>query len=123
MIWTTYNILNSSISTSTKGNNTDDEGEDGAQAEKQVFLLEPLALAEQNEPHNTRNPERETGHEESRGKRKQVGEDGDSLSNNPSDDGEDGCEGDPADPAHGSVDISKDGVLEHTSMEISERNG
>ena len=107
MVKVTYDILNGGICASTECNNSDDEGQDASQAHQHVLLGKPLALAKQDEPHDTGNPERETRNEESRGQREQVRENGDSLSDDPSDDSEDGHKGDPADPTHGGVDISQ----------------
>jgi hypothetical protein len=104
---TTYDILDSGICTGTEGNDTDNESQNASTAHEHVLLGEPLTLTEQGKPHDTGDPERETGDEEGGSQREQVGKDGNGLSNDPGDNGEDGHESDPADPTHGSVDISQ----------------
>ena len=116
-------IRNRRVRSRTQRYDTNDERQQARRAHHKVLFRKRAPSAEEAEPHNRRNPEREAGHEKRRRERQQVREDGDSLGDDPRDDCEDDDEHDPRRPAGNSVDVPQDRVLEHAAVYVAQRDG
>lgn len=84
-----------------------------------VFSVVPLALEKKSVPHNGREVENKARHEEGGNEREEIREEGDGLAENPRERRNGSQDGNPGDPALGSVDKSDDGVLVESYMNIT----
>lgn len=115
---TTYDVLNTGVSASNQNNHADDEDECVGDGEGQVLLGVPAALLDELEPHPRGEVKCKTADEQARRDGQQVAEEGDGLGDDPRDQGDDGDEDGPRDPAHLGVDEADDRVLVHARVDV-----
>lgn len=106
-----HDISHTGVGTSHQCQKTDQEHTDVDRCQKQVAGFGPLALLDENEPHQGGEVEGEAGDEEGRGDGQKVVEEGDDFGDDKRDDGGDGDDNQPGDPAHRAVDESDGRVL------------
>lgn len=115
----TYDILYTGICTSNQDDNANDKDDSVGEGEEQVLLGAPAALPDELEPHPRGEVEGEAADEQARGDGQQVAEEGDGLGDDPRDQGDDGDEHGPRDPAHLGVDEADDRVLVHARVDVA----
>lgn len=98
-------IRNRRVRSRTQRDDTNNKRQQARRAGHQVLLRKWASDTEEAEPHDSRDPEGEAGHEERRGERQQIREDGDSFGDDPGDDCEDDDEHDPRRPSSDGVDV------------------
>ena len=102
----TYNILDTDVGTADEDNNADEENSRIHKGWEPVFAFVPVALAEKLEPHHGGEVKGEAGDEKGGAESQEVVEEGNSFSDDPGDDSDDGDETQPSGPPHGCVDVS-----------------
>ena len=117
------NVLDGSICASTQNDNSDEEHSAVQQGQSNVLLGgEAAAFPNELEPEQGREVESEAGDEEGGDQTEQGVEEGNSLRNNPADDGDNRDKADPDSPATDALDIADWRVGECTVHDVATDN-
>lgn len=119
----TYNVNSTGICTRHQHNKTNNHGKTAQDQVDKVFPLKHAALFEEHEPEDGGEVVGEAGDEERGRDGEKVGEEGNGLGNDPSDNGKDGEHAGPDNVRPRSVDVSDDGVLEGAGEDEASDDG
>ena len=118
------NILDRRVGTGTEDNKSNKEHDSVQYTERNVLGVRiPLALLDQLEPEERRPVECETGDEQRGDETKKRVEEGNGLSDDPSNDGDDGDKSDPDTPALGVLDESDGRSRENAVHDVTADHG